>query len=1174
MRNFIEGKASRVKLARKGMSASAGRALSGIAGAFAGVEHPASPARRAVCLLTAAALVATMGFGAAFAANSSNSGSEALVVSDIPAQADEGAAAQNTAADGQAESVAVQSATGASDVSAFEGNASAVPTCACGENAPENLAHHADGCARKSHILSLIKNEHGGYKTAEQIYASWSSYDEATQADLLDMVKAYAETTYDDLLKLIEDGKSTVAGTVSVALEDLQEGFSELKAKGDVSREECERFYAEMMEAYSKAFDNDVPLVSEEQMKQIDDKFGKLQDALYDDFGYTQVQGLASQPSAQSNYRTTADPNGADGAVVADKNVSLGEDGISDFLLTLESYVTGTSMDYAIPVDLVLVLDQSASMYAPMGVSSGLNNSKLYTENSSNLARYALDFGSSAAAIGCLDLKGAFEDTTVDSTGLTFKEKVSQLGYLVAQSRSGGTSYCTEAHTKEGHTDGCKTYDWFVVQYVENDSEGKPWHLYRIKQTACPSNDSRNDGSYETDCVKYASFEEMGESHFYFYKSQTGALYDGILSFAKVLKDSGGDHRLAVAGFSGYDIEGYRVDGNKNLPGTCIYVGENKIAYNSTYKRQNSVYCSTITDDEYASALMDVQSNYDKILASLAAVKTDYYGTHQDVGFDMALNILKHATKVETDMEGYSREKAVVLFTDGEPSGPKTGDIVAKAKEVKNSGAKVYTICTSTLSADKREFLEASSSDYPDATGTYGEDSYTLGNRIESPQYAKTAENTEQLVQQFVSIAKDVGGANIELDEKAALVDEISQYFTLPEALIKSICENEQPSAETLENYIKAYTADCTGAGDDGFSFKEKQLFKDAKIEIVKGEDGRYSMVRVTNFDYSENFVSENGRGDNDDFHGKKLIVEIAIDTADGNLGGNKLPTNVGSSSGIYDGDKKIEQFPVPYVDVPTTVKVLKTVEGKNASTTEEFEFSANIFKLGSYAYDDLDKHYLKASTKDERSTFFLSHGNSEELEDVYVGSILVISEKENDLYETSIKVFDAKGQESNSLINKKDGSYSITVVPGMRIEYTNTYKLTDLTIEKAGVNENLDADGADKIQSTIFEVSNGVGFTMQVSIVGNGSVTIKDIPVGTYTVTELTDWSWRYELASISPTAKEGDAFATVEATADETAKATFENKRDNDKWLSGDCCCRNWWGKFVADSSSAGAN
>lgn len=264
----------------------------------------------------------------------------------------------------------------------------------------------------------------------------------------------------------------------------------------------------------------------------------------------------------------------------------------------------------------------------------------------------------------------------------------------------------------------------------------------------------------------------------------------------------------------------------------------------------------------------------------------------------------------------------------------------------------------------------------------------------------------------------------------------------------------------------------------------------------------------------------------------------------------------------------------MPYVDVPTTVKVLKTVEGKNASTTEEFEFSANIFKLGSYAYDDLDKHYLKASTKDERSTFFLSHGNSEELEDVYVGSILVISEKENDLYETSIKVFDAKGQESNSLINKKDGSYSITVVPGMRIEYTNTYKLTDLTIEKAGVNENLDADGADKIQSTIFEVSNGVGFTMQVSIVGNGSVTIKDIPVGTYTVTELTDWSWRYELESISPTAKEGDAFATVEATADETAKATFENKRDNDKWLSGDCCCRNWWGKFVADSSSAGAN
>ena len=31
------------------------------------------------------------------------------------------------------------------------------------------------------------------------------------------------------------------------------------------------------------------------------------------------------------------------------------------------------------------------------------------------------------------------------------------------------------------------------------------------------------------------------------------------------------------------------------------------------------------------------------------------------------------------------------------------------------------------------------------------------------------------------------------------------------------------------------------------------------------------------------------------------------------------------------------------------------------------------------------------------------------------------------------------------------------------------------------------------------------------VTITGNGSVTIKDLPLGTYTVTQKNGWSWRY---------------------------------------------------------------
>lgn len=64
------------------------------------------------------------------------------------------------------------------------------------------------------------------------------------------------------------------------------------------------------------------------------------------------------------------------------------------------------------------------------------------------------------------------------------------------------------------------------------------------------------------------------------------------------------------------------------------------------------------------------------------------------------------------------------------------------------------------------------------------------------------------------------------------------------------------------------------------------------------------------------------------------------------------------------------------------------------------------------------------------------------------------------------------------------------------------------------------------------------------VSVQGTGSTTITHIPRGNYTVTELTDWSWRY-------TTDDAEQSVTV---ADK-ATVTFENTRNTDqKWLGGE--------------------
>lgn len=1031
------------------------------------------------------------------------------------------------------------------------------PKCTCGDTAPENLAYHADSCPRKQFVKSLISN-----KTAKQIYADWSSYDSQLQTDILNMVEAYYPTSYDELLELVETSK----GLTTVIINE----FSELKKEySSLTEDGCEEFYDKMMASYSKAFDNDETIVTGEQMQQIDEEFSALQDALYEDFGFTDLQQL---PGIMTAAITDGDMStmGDTGEIYSYKNVKQGVSGVSDYLLTLESYITGQTIDYVQPLDLILTLDQSASMYCPMGMSAGPGNSDVYKGSDPSLTRYAMDASTNSGLLtGTQDLKAAINSTEKDSAGQTFKEKLKQLGYLVAQSRAGGAEYCTNTTAGHKHTDKeCKTYDWFVMQYVPDDVEGKPWHFHRIPHTACPSTDSWRNKTYVDRVVKYTD-EQMGNSHFYFYLSQTGALYDSITAFAAAMKASGADHRLAVTGFSSGNSNSN--GDNKNDPyGSGIYVNGTLIPYNTRrdytdwYKNAKKLYNEcTLTSEQCASALMSIQNNYDGVMASLNAVKTDYYQTYQNVGLDMCLRIIQNATKVETDLSDQVRKKVVVLFTDGEPSGPKAADIVAKAAEIKATGADIYTVCTSTLAADQRTFLTYSSSDYPNATATVGDDSTIVsGDPIANPQYAKTATSATSLVNEFLAIFNkviaDLGGANVQLTQITVLQDAISSDFTLPQPLIDKLKAGESVD-DIIDKYIKVYTSPYNGT-----TFGEKVAYNGATVTIEKDSTGRYSIIKVTNFNYTENYITKEGRGENKDFFGNKLVVEIAIDPSETNNGGSYQGTNDEKNSGIYYENIKFTTFDSPHVDVPTTVTVTKYVVGKNADTNLLFDFHTKIIEPTDYQHSDDNGNHLKLDSEGVQTDFQLSNSRSKVFEDVIVGSDFYIYEAPNEDYNTKIKVYDINDKLiSGAETLQADGSYKITVVPGMKIVYTNTVTNAGLTITKNY--ENL-SDSAVADQSTLFKVVGADGRTIDIVIVGNDSVTINNLPVGEYTVTELQEWSWRYELDNVktvvsdsSQKVTDGIKFVLTE----EGEQVVFINASKEKKWLSGDSYCENIWKK-----------
>lgn len=108
------------------------------------------------------------------------------------------------------------------------------------------------------------------------------------------------------------------------------------------------------------------------------------------------------------------------------------------------------------------------------------------------------------------------------------------------------------------------------------------------------------------------------------------------------------------------------------------------------------------------------------------------------------------------------------------------------------------------------------------------------------------------------------------------------------------------------------------------------------------------------------------------------------------------------------------------------------------------------------------------------------------------------------------------------------------------------------LTIQKQG------AAAADENQAFLFCIKGTDNATKDIAITvtihGNGQTTITDLPAGNYTVTELTDWSWRY-------TPEDGKAEKAVTLSSDGSV-VVFKNKRTESNWLDGDHYMINLFG------------
>lgn len=100
-------------------------------------------------------------------------------------------------------------------------------------------------------------------------------------------------------------------------------------------------------------------------------------------------------------------------------------------------------------------------------------------------------------------------------------------------------------------------------------------------------------------------------------------------------------------------------------------------------------------------------------------------------------------------------------------------------------------------------------------------------------------------------------------------------------------------------------------------------------------------------------------------------------------------------------------------------------------------------------------------------------------------------------------------------------------------------YAVADLTIKQVG-------EIADVNQTFIYVVTGGdlPESGIKVAVKGNSSVTIKNLKIGSYTVTEETNWNWRCGTTG-------GSQSITLQGA--QTNEVIFTNNASNSKWLSG---------------------
>lgn len=625
-----------------------------------------------------------------------------------------------------------------------------------------------------------------------------------------------------------------------------------------------------------------------------------------------------------------------------------------------------------------------------------------------------------------------------------------------------------------------------------------------------------NETNNETDTRQYAM------------KQAVNKFIDNV---AKKAKDEGVEHRIAIVKFAGKSTN---------------TVGD------TTYKEDGNRY-------NYSQVVKELTAVNDASGVNATTLKTAV-NQLQAKGGTQTQNGLNHAQRLLSSVDSArDSSKVVIVFTDGMPGDygfeeSVATSAIASAKSMKDAGVTVYTVGIFTganvgqlygdtgfrynsngsvgsywanwITSDGidvpagNRFLNYVSSNFKNAS-EIGLKSYSAGPgwvvtknfTRDKTGYYMTARNSTALNNIFTSISQTIGTANIDLGSETVIKDIVTPYFTVPQ------------DAGAIRLSTAAYNGSAFGAPVA------------ADPSVTAAIDPATRAVNVTGFDFNQNYVSTNAKADGT--FGKKLIIEFDVSVEAGFLGGNQVPTNDGRS-GIYAEGAMIKAFDVPTQDVEVK-SITPTADDKTIYLGD----SANLQELvhQNATFDGTNNAFVNVTytVKDENGgtvgTYTVPAGSSSgiwEWSDAASGG--TVAPEQTTTYTVTCTVSPTQSGTYESV--SKDAAFTITV---------NTCSLT--------ISKNVTGDGANQNQTFVFDVKDSAGkLVTTIVLKGGEQKTITGLAVGTYTVTEDTNWSWSYSIV-------DGNNKTAALSGTMPSATVAVTNHYDSHNWLTSIADVINTW-------------